>query len=1665
MKCKIAIATLVVIVVTFVITPIPALGQTSSVEPDPAFEPFMHMGDDPCMYIHRYAIEPLYKEWFDENFGISGLTIEQAAGLDSGQVCRSLSPDTDVIIPEGVGVAGCEENNWCYIPSRIEVEPGTTVTWENIDTVAHTVTAGSLADGITGEFDSSLLLADNIFEHTFEEVGEYPYYCIVHPWRAGEVVVRSGGSLMPHTPVTEITGTAVVSSEDPNDNTSAHIISEDIPQVPGGSAVDVTPHMPVTEPTGTAGVSSEDPNDNISAQIVGEDTPPMPEGGVVDVGDREPTRIILNPIGAYYPPDEQSYGPYIVIGNIVTFSGRVEDSSGRAVPGADVRIEEEDGIWGVNESIGTAKAGQDGLFSVAVTVEDWDYNWFYSIFGVTCDGLSGSENEIFAVYEQQSDRYEGSNSAKQNVCVRQSELEQVEMAEDPTGSCDTHTKETRITLEQIGDPLYVGRTNEFRGELTDLKGCPLPNSFIDIRERGNDDADLVTQGRNSESGGSYRLDWTVRDMETDQDCRHEFYAYFGGKDDYYLSSSSAEQNICVSDPTESCDTHTKETRITLEQIGDPLYVGRTNEFRGELTDLKGCPLPNSFIDIRERGNDDADLVTQGRNSESGGSYRLDWTVRDMETDQDCRHEFYAYFGGKDDYYLSSSSAEQNICVEPTPPVIKNPETSIDTGSCDTHTKETRITLDRIDDPLYVGDSYNFTGKITDLKGCELPNSFIDIRERDGNDGEILTQNWNSGSNGSFSLTWNPVQHREVTSDKVHEFYAYFGGKDDYYLPSSSAEQDVVVDNRDVEPCSTHTKGTRITLDRMGSPLFVGSPHEFRGELTDLNGCPLPNSFIDIRERNGDDANLVTQGWNSRSDGSYGLDWTVRDMESDQDCRHEFYAYFGGKDDYYLASSSAVQSICVEPTPPVIKNPQTPIDTGVQNTEPTCSTHTKGTKITLNRIDDPLDVGDLHDFEGELTDMKGCPLPNSFIDIRERLSGEVIVMDWNSGDDGQFSLTGEVENWRGAGTLTEHMIYAYFGGKDDYYLPSSSAEQSVMVDSCATHTKGTRITLNRIDGPLDVSRTHDFEGELTDMKGCPIPNSFIDIRERLSGEVIVMDWNSVDDGQFSLTGEVENWRGVGTLTEHMIYAYFGGKDDYYLPSSSAEQSVMVDSCATHTKGTRITLNRIDDPLTVGGTYEFRGELTDMKGCPIPNSFIDIRERDGRNYDVPTKGWNSGSDGSYGLNWTVRDVEGDQNCRHEFYAYFGGKDDYYLPSSSAEQSICVSDPAAPIRETTPLPDGQIYEPPSDPEPCTTHTKGTRITLNRIDDPLTVGDPYEFEGRITDLNGCDLPNSFIDIRERNGSDANLVTQGWNSGSDGSYRLDWTVRDMESDQDCRHEFYAYFGGKDDYYLASSSAVQSICVSDPAPPELPCTTHTKGTRITLNRIDDPLAVGDPYEFEGRITDLNGCDLPNSFIDIRERNGSDANLVTQGWNSGSDGSYRLDWTVRDMESDQDCRHEFYAYFGGKDDYYLASSSAVQSICVESTPPVIKNPQTPIDTGMQNTEPTCSTHTKGTRITLDRIDDPLYVGGTYPFTGRITDLNGCELPNSYIDIRERDGSDFDVMTKGWNSGSDGSFSLTWRPIAHREVSSDDVHEFYAYFGGKDDYYLPSSSAIQYVRVIR
>ena len=117
--------------------------------------------------------------------------------IASGMVASPAFADhatASVSVPQGTSVPGCEATNECYVPYEVTVDVGGVVTWSNDDSAAHTVTAGSAADGPSGVFDSSLFMAGTTFEHKFEAAGDFPYFCMVHPWMQGIVVVQEAGA-------------------------------------------------------------------------------------------------------------------------------------------------------------------------------------------------------------------------------------------------------------------------------------------------------------------------------------------------------------------------------------------------------------------------------------------------------------------------------------------------------------------------------------------------------------------------------------------------------------------------------------------------------------------------------------------------------------------------------------------------------------------------------------------------------------------------------------------------------------------------------------------------------------------------------------------------------------------------------------------------------------------------------------------------------------------------------------------------------------------------------------------------------------------------------------------------------------------------------------------------------------------------------------------------------------------------------------------------------------------------------------------------------------------------------------------------------------------------------------------------------------------------------
>ena len=86
----------------------------------------------------------------------------------------------------------------CYTPSTATVDVGGTVTMLNDDAsgMMHTFTSGTgFADELSAvTFDSGNLMADMSYTWIPEVAGEVPYYCQLHPWMIGVIIVQEAAA-------------------------------------------------------------------------------------------------------------------------------------------------------------------------------------------------------------------------------------------------------------------------------------------------------------------------------------------------------------------------------------------------------------------------------------------------------------------------------------------------------------------------------------------------------------------------------------------------------------------------------------------------------------------------------------------------------------------------------------------------------------------------------------------------------------------------------------------------------------------------------------------------------------------------------------------------------------------------------------------------------------------------------------------------------------------------------------------------------------------------------------------------------------------------------------------------------------------------------------------------------------------------------------------------------------------------------------------------------------------------------------------------------------------------------------------------------------------------------------------------------------------------------
>lgn len=158
--------------------------------PDTRQQMFDAMAQDPQAMQQWMGDARFQQEWYPYMMQNWMMGPGMGAGMMGGPM---LSYGTDTSSVQAVRTDKVEipQNAWSprsatpYQPLRIEVAPGTTVTWTNNDSVVHTVT------DVDNGFDSALISPGASWSYTFESEGEYNYYCTIHPWMRGAVEVES----------------------------------------------------------------------------------------------------------------------------------------------------------------------------------------------------------------------------------------------------------------------------------------------------------------------------------------------------------------------------------------------------------------------------------------------------------------------------------------------------------------------------------------------------------------------------------------------------------------------------------------------------------------------------------------------------------------------------------------------------------------------------------------------------------------------------------------------------------------------------------------------------------------------------------------------------------------------------------------------------------------------------------------------------------------------------------------------------------------------------------------------------------------------------------------------------------------------------------------------------------------------------------------------------------------------------------------------------------------------------------------------------------------------------------------------------------------------------------------------------------------------------------
>ncbi len=113
----------------------------------------------------------------------AGFTVS-GAGASSVSVTAGGTATQDFTLARSAGGTTVAIDNFAFSPDTLTVPVGTTVTFQNDDSVTHTATDDS------GEFDSGNIAYGASYTHAFNTKGTFTYHCSIHSRMVGTIKVQ-----------------------------------------------------------------------------------------------------------------------------------------------------------------------------------------------------------------------------------------------------------------------------------------------------------------------------------------------------------------------------------------------------------------------------------------------------------------------------------------------------------------------------------------------------------------------------------------------------------------------------------------------------------------------------------------------------------------------------------------------------------------------------------------------------------------------------------------------------------------------------------------------------------------------------------------------------------------------------------------------------------------------------------------------------------------------------------------------------------------------------------------------------------------------------------------------------------------------------------------------------------------------------------------------------------------------------------------------------------------------------------------------------------------------------------------------------------------------------------------------------------------------------------